>query len=133
MGMSKKLITILLQFDFSKAFDTVSSTVLLKKLKEAGFSRGALMWLRSYLKGRQLRVTSGASLSNSRDVNLGVPQGSVLGPLLFCLYMNDISKHLGPGVFHLLYADDLQVYIQVPPDSISDGVKTLAESLNGLN
>ena len=119
--MSKRLITVLLQF--SQAFDKVSATTLLRRMKEMGICRSALIWLKSYLEDRQLKVTYKLSSSASRNINLGVPQGSVLGPLFFYLYMN-IRDHLGPDVFHLLYADDLQVYIQVSPESIHEGIRT---------
>ena len=133
LGISKRFITILLQFDFSKAFDTVSPTKLLKRLKELGFSKSALIWFKSYLEDRQLKVSSKTSISESRDINLGVPQGSVLGPLLFCIYMNDIKDHLDQGVYHLLYADDLQVYVQVPPECMHEGISKLNAVANSIS
>ena len=133
MEMSKRLITALLQFDFSKAFDKVLPTILFRKMKEMRFSRSALIWLKSYLEDRQLKVTSKLSSSESRNINLGVPQGSVLGLLLFCLYVNDIRDHLGPDVFHLLYADDLQVYIQVSPESLHEGIRILSTVYRNIN
>ena len=124
-GISNRLVTFLLQFDFSKAFDTVSPTKLLIKLKDMGFSRMVLLWIKSYLKDRQLQVISKTSSSDTLITNLGVLQGSVLGPLLFCIYINDLGLHLPQGVLHLLYADDLQVYIQVPPEDALLAVDTL--------
>ena len=102
LGIINRLITILLQFDFSKAFDTVSPTKLLKRLKDMGLSKSALMWIKSYLEDRKLKVSTKSSCSESRDINLGVPQGSVLGPLLFCIYMNDIKDHLGQDVLFII-------------------------------
>ena len=55
---------------------------------------------------------------DSRDINLGVPQEFVLGTLVFCLYINDIREHLGLDIFHLLYADDQQVYVQVASEDL---------------
>ena len=126
MGISKRLVTVLLQFDFSKAFDTVSPSKLLKKLKELGFSKSSLLWIKSYLENRQFQVASKTTYSETREVNLGVPQGSVLGPLLFCLYVNDIKENLSSGSFRLLYADDLQIYIQVPPECVNEAIETLS-------
>ena len=132
MGKERKLATILLQFDFSKAFDNVSPSILLRKLREAGFSKSTLSWFWSYLSGRSVCVASGKSVSEYRDINIGVPQGSVLGPLLFCIYMNDIRDFLDASTFRLLYADDLQIYIQVPASQIQQGILKLSESAKAI-
>ena len=131
--MSKRLITILIQFDFSKAFDKVSPTKLLKRLCDLWLSKSALIWLKSYLEDRQLKVATKTSSSESRDINIGVPQGSVLGPLLLYLYMNDIKDHVGHNVFHLLSADDLQVYIQLSPECILEGISRLNTVANNVS
>ena len=91
-----------------------------------GFSRLVLIWIKSYIEDRKLQVISKRSSSEPLITNLGVPQCSVLGPLLFCLYINDIKSHLPNGVLHLLYADDLQIYIQLPPENMSDGIDLLS-------
>ena len=89
-GMDKKLMTIILLFAFSKAFDTILPSRLLEKLRLMGFSRAALLWINSYFEGVTMqRVSTKLSGECSwLSTNLGVPKGSVLGPLLFCLYIN---------------------------------------------
>ena len=125
-GKSKRLVTVLLQFDFSKAFDSISPSKLIFKLNSLGFSKSALLWIKSYLQDRELQVTTKSSSSDLLVVNLGVPQGSVLGPLLFCLYINDVKQYLDEDIYHLLYADDLQIYVQAPPENINEAIVKLS-------
>ena len=91
--------------DLSKAFDTLTHLILLHKLKFYGLSNTPLKWFESYLYGRQQFVDFDGSASNTAMINTGVPQGSILGPLLFIIYMNDI--HMASNKFNaILYADD---------------------------
>ena len=77
--------------------------------------------------GRSQRFVSRSRESEYLETNLDVPQDSVLGPLLFSIYINDLQSHLNlEGVRYILYADDLQVYLTVPPDQILEGIARLS-------
>ena len=128
VGMSKKLVTLLLQFDFSIAFDTISPLKLLPKLMEMGFSKQALLWIKSYLEGRQLQVTSKTSRSVPLNINLGVPEGSVLRPLLFCIHINNVKSSLDSRISYILYADDLQIYLQTSPELMPEALELLSST-----
>jgi hypothetical protein len=106
--------SILVLLDYSRAFDTVNSSLLMAKLTYYGFDAPSLKWFSSYLSGRSQKVVvtrSDGSKHFSKDtpINKGVPQGSILGPILFILYTADLPKCIKNNEYHL-YADDLQIY-----------------------
>ena len=79
--------------DLSKAFDTVNHNILLTKLKYFGLTEDCINWFKSYLSNRKQYIFYGdRKRSSSETINCGVPQGSILGPLLFLLYVNDLYK-----------------------------------------
>ena len=100
--------------DFSKAFDTVDHQILLEKLEFYGFRGTSLQWIRSFLMNRKQFVDINSERSPTCEVNIGVPQGSTLGPLLFILYINDFRNSL-THLKSIHFADDTTLYKQMNP------------------
>ena len=96
--------------DLQKAFDTIDHEILLEKMIYIGFSEQVINWFRSYLSNRTFQVKIGKTLSDAGKLSCGVPQGSILGPLLFLLYINDMPQALSCDL--LLYADDSCIIYQ---------------------
>jgi hypothetical protein len=111
MGFNENKITIGVFLDFSKAFDTVDHNILLNKLSKYGIRGRAQDILTDYLNNRKQYVSFNGVKSEILEVHSGVPQGSILGPLLFLLYINDISQ-VSEHVFPILFADDSSVFIK---------------------
>ena len=114
--------------DYSKAFDSVPHLRLISKLQAYGIKGDLLKWISNFLIGRQQKVILNGSSSQWIDVTSGVPQGSVLGPLLFLLYVNDITD----GVQSTLemFADDSKLYRII---KYSHDVDTLQQDLNYIS
>ena len=93
--------------DLSKAFDVIDHEVLLEKLALLGFDRQILVWIENFLVGRTMRVSVGGEYSRRQDITSGVPQGSVLGPILFLIYVNSLMD--GVECTWKAFADDFKL------------------------
>lgn len=98
--------------DYSKAFDRIDHSILLEKLSYAGIHGSLFRWFSSYIKNRSQAVVVSGFTSAWSNVPSGVPQGSLLGPLLFVLFINDIDSCFLSSQF-ILYADDMKIYKQI--------------------
>ena len=97
-------MTGMILIDLQEAFDTIDHDVLLQKLYAIGFSKRTVNWFKSYLSNRSFKVNLGNNFSQPASVSCGVHEGSILGPILFLIYVSDISQAVKCDLF--LYADD---------------------------
>lgn len=120
--------TGMVMLDLQKAFDTVDHAILMSKLKCMGFNDVTLNWFSSYLTGRSQVCDVDGVLSESKEITCGVPQGSILGPLLFLIYVNDMSAAVNCKL--LLYADDSA--LMVSGKEVDDIEQTLSRELESV-
>ncbi len=130
-NLDKNLQTDIIYLDFSKAFDSVSHKLLIHKLRSFGFCGPLLHWFENYLTGRTQRVVLDGSCSDWLPVHSGVPQGSILGPLLFLFFINDMVDVVSPESTVALFADDSKVFRQIR--SVHDSVQLQSDLDNLLN
>ena len=116
--------------DYSKAFDLVNHVIMLRKLRELGFSSQIISWTEGFLSGRAMFVTVGGQDSEIEPVLSGVPQGSVLGPLLFIIYANHLAASFTCKWY--AYADDFKLYCSIPVGNTGDPSQQVQMDLNAL-
>ena len=130
-NLDKKKLPLAIFLDFSKAFDTIDHEILLYKLSHYGIKNTALAWFKSYLSNRTQFVQYKDIASGELQITTGVPQGSILGPLLFIIYINDIAKITNK--FHFtIYADDTTLLEPLCTFKIptSQNIKQLTNDIN---
>ena len=122
-SIDNKMITIGIFIDLKKAFDTINHDLLLRKLECYGIRGVSHKWLSSYIKSRKQYVNYNNVDSKLMDITCGVPQGSILGPILFILYINDLCN-VSDFLKFVLFADDTNLFAS------GDNVKILCENIN---
>ena len=133
-ALDGKKEVILVQLDLSAAFDTIDHDILIRRLQlQYGFTSTVIQWFESYLRGRSQRVVIGSSVSTSQPVTSGVPQGSVLGPLLFILYLAPLEDVItSHGLDFMMYADDSDLYIAVNPCGRQSAISNLEHCISDV-
>lgn len=116
--------------DFKRAFETIKRELLVKKLEKYGVTSKANEWLCSYLENRHQQVRVNSELSSKKHIKYGVPQGTVLGPLLFILYINDIATFCDIPMILNLFADD--TIISVEGTNVNETINKMQTVLNLL-
>ena len=135
VSLDKGHVTALTLLDLSAAFDTIDHNTLTNRLAEwYGVFGMALAWFKSYLCGRHQKIKIDKYFSDSSLLEHGVPQGSVLGPLLFSLYTAPLSTIISSyALSHHLYADDTQIYISLTGDTATESLKMLQSCIIGVS
>ena len=127
-SMDNKHLMAPLLLDLSKAFDSIENNILLQKLRSIGVSKTTLEWFKSYLSDRRQFVRLAHQRSESRTITHGVPQGSILGPILFSMYINDL-----PGIPNSSslesYVDDSKLFLSFVVKEMGDVMKRLNEDI----
>ena len=108
-NMSNENVTAVCSFDVTKCFYTLNNSILLQKMEYYGFQSENIKWFKPYLNEREQMVSCHNTLSGKSTISIGVPEGSVLGPLLSIMYVNDINRHVHLGACNLC-ADYTLVY-----------------------
>jgi hypothetical protein len=131
-NIDKKQVTLLVGLDLSAAFDTIEHSILLNRLEHTfGISGLILDWIKSYITDRYQFVKINENCSKQQKCSFGVPQGSVLGPILFTLYISPVSTVIENfGFHHHQYADDTQLFISFKHSGLQKSIKSTQDVSN---
>ena len=115
LALDNKVEVDVVYFDFRKAFDSVPHKRLIAILEQNGINGKTLNWIKAFLSGRQQRVVVKGTFSTWQNVTSGIPQGSVLGPVLFTIYINSMPGAVESELY--LFADDAKLYREIHSDT----------------
>jgi hypothetical protein len=134
-AIGEQKVTALCLLDLSAAFDTIDHSILIERLTSwFGLNGAVLSWIRSYLSSRSFKVTLNSTESPNYQLFYGVPQGSVLGPLLFTLYTTPLSSLISHStVNHHLYADDTQLFISFSSSNFATNILRLQDTISNVS
>ena len=127
-GFQEKKRTVMVLLDFSKAYDTVWRQRLLLSLADKGLPGSYVTWLADFLNNRQARVRFNGSLSRSKKITQGLPQGSVLAPILFLCYIDNLARIIPDNTTVAMYADDVSLLASSP--SLGEAEKTAQQAVD---
>ena len=127
-AIDQQQLTAMVVIDLSKAFDSIRHSTLLLKLSSLGTSSQALKWFESYLTDRKQSARLGTSLSDELTITHGLPQGSILGPMLFNLYINDLPSAVTSSCADS-YVDDTKIYCSFSAKNMNSCLVKMTEDL----
>ena len=127
LGLDKRHVSLLTLLDLSTAFDTIDNNILLNRLNYLyGISGSCLSWFRSYLSNRRQSVAIANRISSTKELHYGVPQGSVLGPILFVLYIQPLYNLIKQHSLSVhLFADDIQIKTSIHPQHLHGTISSV--------
>ena len=133
LAMDNKKVTLLVLLDLSAAFDSVDHAILSRRLETCGIVNGAHDWIMSYLSNRKQFVSLCGVQSSAKDVQCGVPQGSVLGSLLFSVCLTGLRDVIASfDIDYIIYADDIQLFASASVSCLPNVICLMEECINAI-
>ena len=126
--VDQKKSCAIVSLDLSKAFDSINHNLLLSKLSKLNLSEPSILWIKSYLTNRHQKTKFDKYISSSAEIKSGVPQGSIIGPLLFLIFTNDLPSAFTDKCHIMSYADDTQLIIQA--ENLPNLIRKIEEVIN---